>query len=64
MNCELCSQVPRADGSADGQVLGEARKQLKEETQLRLVSQAPSLGHSCHIVFFILAHQDGAVNAV
>uniref|UniRef100_A0AAY4CNW4 RUN domain-containing protein n=1 Tax=Denticeps clupeoides TaxID=299321 RepID=A0AAY4CNW4_9TELE len=24
------------DGSADGQVLGEARKQLKEETQLRL----------------------------
>ncbi|XP_063051618.1 protein RUFY3 isoform X2 [Engraulis encrasicolus] len=29
-------KVPRADGSADGQVLGEARKQLKEETQLRL----------------------------
>lgn len=27
---------PRVDGSADGQVLGEARKQLKEETQLRL----------------------------
>uniref|UniRef100_A0A4W5KK62 RUN and FYVE domain containing 3 n=1 Tax=Hucho hucho TaxID=62062 RepID=A0A4W5KK62_9TELE len=26
------------DGSADGQVLGEARKQLKEETLLRLVS--------------------------
>ncbi|XP_048098755.1 protein RUFY3 isoform X6 [Alosa alosa] len=29
-------KVPRADGSAEGQVLGEARKQLKEETQLRL----------------------------
>ncbi|KAL2091975.1 hypothetical protein ACEWY4_011773 [Coilia grayii] len=29
-------KVPRADGSANGQVLGEARKQLKEETQLRL----------------------------
>ncbi|XP_062399264.1 protein RUFY3 isoform X4 [Sardina pilchardus] len=29
-------KAPRADGSAEGQVLGEARKQLKEETQLRL----------------------------
>uniref|UniRef100_A0A673LYN6 Protein RUFY3-like n=1 Tax=Sinocyclocheilus rhinocerous TaxID=307959 RepID=A0A673LYN6_9TELE len=28
--------VSRADGTANGQVLGETRKQLKEETQLRL----------------------------
>ncbi|KAG9355136.1 hypothetical protein JZ751_001849 [Albula glossodonta] len=27
---------PKSEGVADGQVLGEARKQLKEETQLRL----------------------------
>ncbi|XP_033861975.1 protein RUFY3-like isoform X6 [Acipenser ruthenus] len=29
-------KVSKADGSADGHVLGDARKQLKEETQLRL----------------------------
>ncbi|XP_015195111.1 protein RUFY3 isoform X2 [Lepisosteus oculatus] len=29
-------KVSKVDGSADGQVLGETRKQLKEETQLRL----------------------------
>ncbi|XP_066566737.1 protein RUFY3 isoform X2 [Amia ocellicauda] len=29
-------KASKADGSADGHVLGEARKQLKEETQLRL----------------------------
>ncbi|KAJ8398115.1 hypothetical protein AAFF_G00431920 [Aldrovandia affinis] len=29
-------KVPKCEGMADGQVLGEARKQLKEETQLRL----------------------------
>uniref|UniRef100_A0AAY4CPU1 RUN domain-containing protein n=1 Tax=Denticeps clupeoides TaxID=299321 RepID=A0AAY4CPU1_9TELE len=33
---ESSRKVSRQDGSADGQVLGEARKQLKEETQLRL----------------------------
>ncbi|XP_066566739.1 protein RUFY3 isoform X4 [Amia ocellicauda] len=32
-------KASKADGSADGHVLGEARKQLKEETQLRLSSE-------------------------
>uniref|UniRef100_A0A673LX26 Protein RUFY3-like n=1 Tax=Sinocyclocheilus rhinocerous TaxID=307959 RepID=A0A673LX26_9TELE len=33
---ESSRKVSRADGTANGQVLGETRKQLKEETQLRL----------------------------
>ncbi|XP_026106640.1 protein RUFY3-like isoform X1 [Carassius auratus] len=33
---ETGRKAPRADGTANGQVLGETRKQLKEETQLRL----------------------------
>ncbi|XP_058632112.1 protein RUFY3 isoform X2 [Onychostoma macrolepis] len=33
---ESSRKASRADGTANGQVLGEARKQLKEETQLRL----------------------------
>lgn len=31
-------QALRSDSAADGQALGETRKQLKEETLLRLVS--------------------------
>ncbi|XP_058632113.1 protein RUFY3 isoform X3 [Onychostoma macrolepis] len=37
---ESSRKASRADGTANGQVLGEARKQLKEETQLRLSSEA------------------------
>uniref|UniRef100_A0A671LTR5 Protein RUFY3-like n=1 Tax=Sinocyclocheilus anshuiensis TaxID=1608454 RepID=A0A671LTR5_9TELE len=33
---ESSRKASRADGTANGQVLGETRKQLKEETQLRL----------------------------
>ncbi|XP_026884686.2 protein RUFY3 isoform X2 [Electrophorus electricus] len=33
---ESSRKASRPDGTADGQVLGETRKQLKEETQLRL----------------------------
>ncbi|XP_030625987.1 protein RUFY3 isoform X1 [Chanos chanos] len=33
---ESSRKASRADGAADGHVLGETRKQLKEETQLRL----------------------------
>ncbi|XP_076856952.1 protein RUFY3 isoform X5 [Brachyhypopomus gauderio] len=33
---ESSRKAPRPEGTADGQVLGETRKQLKEETQLRL----------------------------
>ncbi|XP_062873599.1 protein RUFY3 isoform X2 [Trichomycterus rosablanca] len=33
---ESSRKTSKADGAADGQVLGETRKQLKEETQLRL----------------------------
>ncbi|XP_065123271.2 protein RUFY3 isoform X7 [Paramisgurnus dabryanus] len=33
---ESSRKVSRAEGTANGQVLGETRKQLKEETQLRL----------------------------
>ncbi|KAG9261739.1 protein RUFY3 isoform X1 [Astyanax mexicanus] len=33
---ESSRKASRPDGAADGQVLGETRKQLKEETQLRL----------------------------
>uniref|UniRef100_A0A671RI28 Protein RUFY3-like n=1 Tax=Sinocyclocheilus anshuiensis TaxID=1608454 RepID=A0A671RI28_9TELE len=33
---ESSHKASRADGTANGQVLGETRKQLKEETQLRL----------------------------
>ncbi|KAL6465571.1 hypothetical protein MHYP_G00257040 [Metynnis hypsauchen] len=33
---ESSRKVSRPEGTADGQVLGETRKQLKEETQLRL----------------------------
>lgn len=32
-----CLQALRSDSAADGQALGETRKQLKEETLLRLV---------------------------
>ncbi|RXN34133.1 RUFY3 isoform X2 [Labeo rohita] len=37
---ESSRKASRADGTANGQVLGETRKQLKEETQLRLSSEA------------------------
>lgn len=39
--CRCLSQAVRSDSASDGQVLGETRKQLKEETLLRLVRFGP-----------------------
>lgn len=47
-------QAVRSDSASDGQALGETRKQLKEETLLRLVCFRPfSARISCQISEFI-----------
>lgn len=52
-------KAPRADGTANGQVLGETRKQLKEETQLRLVSK--TLMPVCELLIFTFISDVGSL---